>query len=210
MSTQYNTIQGPYDAIRKKTIAIIEHENIHTTLSPYIQHARVLELACGSGFYTYSFLHWGATSVLGIDISPAMIAEARRLAPTPLPGHVDFLLADCSKPTTYPGGPFDLVFGAWLLNYASDRAGLVDMFRNISLNLKPGGRFVSITVPPTNDPEGSVNAEFKARPPPEGSGGLWYYKTGDVEDGIAFHVHGETEVGDVDFDCWHLRRDVYE
>lgn len=183
------------------------------TVAPFIRNARVLELACGSGFYTYDFLEWGASSVLGVDISPAMIAEARQQGSSSRMssnGTIDFMLADCSKPTSYAGGPFDLVFGAWLLNYAPDRAGLVDMFRNIASNLKEGGHFVSVTVPPAMDPTASLNAEFGARPPPEGSGALVYYHLKDVEDGIYFHVHGDTEVGDVDFDCYHLRKDVYE
>ena len=212
MSTQYDTIQAPYDYIRKKSIAYIEHENVHTTIAPFINGARVLELACGSGFYTYDFLKWGASAVVGVDISPAMIEEARRQGSAAGGGAaaVDFILADCSKPTPYAGGPFDLVFGAWLLNYAPDHAGLVDMFRNIALNLKDGGHFVSVTVPPAQDPTASCEAEFKARPPPEGSGGLVYYVLRDVKDGIYFHVHGDTEVGDVDFECYHLRKDVYE
>lgn len=216
MSTQYDDIQAPYDYIRKKSIAIIEHENVRDTVAPFIKTARVLELACGSGFYTYDFLKWGASAVVGVDISPAMIEEARRQggpvasSPSSTNGTIDFTLADCSKPTSYAGGPFDLVFGAWLLNYAPDRAGLVDMYRNIALNLKDGGHFVSVTVPPAQDPTASVNAEFSTRPPPEGSGGLVYYYIKDVEDGIYFHVHGDTEVGDVDFDCYHLRKDVYE
>ena len=213
MSTQYDTIQAPYDYIRKKSIAYIEHENVQTTIAPFIKNARVLELACGSGFYTYDFLKWGASAVVGVDISPAMIEEARRqrgAIASSTNGTVDFILADCSKPTSYAGGPFDVVFGAWLLNYAPDRAGLVDMFRNICLNLKDGGHFVSVTVPPAQDPTASVNAESEVRPPPEGSGGLFYQFIKDVEDGIYFHVHGDTEVGDVDFDCYHLRKDVYE
>lgn len=56
MSNQYDTIQAPYDYIRKKSIAIIEHENVQTTVAPLIKNARVLELACGSGFYKYDFL----------------------------------------------------------------------------------------------------------------------------------------------------------
>ena len=189
---------------------------MQTTVAPFINNARVLELACGSGFYTYDFLKWGASSVVGVDISPVMIEEARRQgsavarSPSNTSRSVDFVLADCSKPTSYPGGPFDLVFGAWLLNYAPDRAALVDMFRNIALNLKDGGHFVGVTVPPTQDPTASLNAETKVRPPPEGSGGLYYHFIKDVEDGIYFHVHGDTEVGDVDFDNYHLRRDVYE
>ena len=216
MSTQYDTIQAPFDYIRQKSIAFIEHEDVQNTVAPFINNARVLELACGSGFYTYDFLKWGANAVLGVDISAAMIAEARRrgsavaTSPSSIRGTVDFILADCAKPTPYAGGPFDLVFGAWLLNYAPDRAALVDMFRNVSLNLRNGGHFVSVTVPPAQDPTAFVNAELDVRPPPEGSGGLFYRVTGDVEDGVSFHVHGDTEVGNVDFDCYYLRRDVYE
>ena len=60
---QYDTIQGPYDYIRTASIALIERENVHEKVAPFIKNARVLELACGSGFYTYSFLEWGASSV---------------------------------------------------------------------------------------------------------------------------------------------------
>lgn len=218
MSTQYDTIQAPYDYIRKKSIAYIEHENVQSTIAPFIQNARVLELACGSGFYTYDFLKWGASAVVGVDISSVMIEENRRqgkaiAASSPsgkLSGTVDFKLADCSTPHSYEGGPFDLVFGAWLLNYAPDRAGLVEMFRNIALNLKEDGHFVGVTVPPADAPIESIEAETKARPPPEGSGGLFYQPLKDVEDGIYFHVHGYTEMGDVAFDCYHLKRGVYE
>ena len=210
MSRQYDTIQGPYDYIRKKTIAYIEHENVRDTVTPFIKGARVLELACGSGFYTYDFLKWGARLVVGIDISPAMIEEARKQAPVNLSSTVEFHLADCSKPISYPGGPFDLVFGAWLLNYAPDRAGLVEMFRNIALNLEDGGHFVSVTVPPAEDPIAHMHKELEVRPPPEGSGGLWYYHIRDVDEGMYFHVYGDTPIGDVDFDCYHLKKSVYE
>ena len=211
MSTQYDNIQGPYDACRECSIAMIERENVETTVAPYIKNARVLELACGSGFYTYHFLKWGARSVTGVDISPVMIEEAKRRAPSDMmTGTVDFKLADCSKVTSYEEEPFDIVFGAWLLNYAPDRAALVDMFRNIAINLKGGGRFVGITVPPTQDPAGSIEAEYKLRPPPEGSGFLVGYVAKDVEEGVYFHMHGDTKAGAVDFDCYHLRKDVYE
>lgn len=202
---QYDSIQGPYDYIRSASIALIERENIQETVTPFITNARVLELACGSGFYTYSFLEWGASSVLGVDISSVMIDEARRQGQ-----NVSFIQADCSIPKAYDGGPFDVVFGAWLLNYASDRAGLVSMFRNIAVNLKDGGRFVSITVPPSSKPIDSLNAEVEARPMPAGSGYLIYEHIRDAEDGIYFRVHGETPVGDLNFECYHLTKEVYE
>jgi hypothetical protein len=104
-----------------------------------------------------------------------MIEEARRKGSAgSSEATVDFIVADCTKPTSYAGGPFDLVFGAWLLNSAPDHAGLVDMFHNIALNLKDGGHFVSVTLVPAQNPMAAVDAEFQARPPPEGSGGLVY------------------------------------
>ncbi|KAK0101935.1 hypothetical protein ONS95_001256 [Cadophora gregata] len=204
---QYDAIQGPYDYIRTASIALIERENVSDAVAPFIKDAQVLELACGSGFYTYSFLSWGAQSILGVDISSVMISSA--LQPSQA-DKVSFIQADCSIPAAYPGGPFDIVFGAWLLNYAPDRASLVNMFRNVALNLKDGGRFVSITVPPSSNPIDSMNAEKDARPLPAGSGYLFYEHLEDVEDGIYFNVHGETPVGDFDFKCYHLKKEVYE
>ena len=213
MSTQYNSIQAPYDYMRNKTIAHIEHDNVQTILTPLLKPAKVLELACGSGFYTHDLLKWGADSVLGVDISSAMMEEARKhpsAAANIDSGKLRFMLADCSKPKAYEGGPFDVIFGAWLLNYAPDRAGLVNMFRNVAVNLREGGHFVSVTIPPAENPIDSLNAETNYRPPPEGSGGLYYEYIKDVEEGIFFHCHGHTPIGDVSFDNYHLKKSVYE
>ncbi|KAJ8061085.1 hypothetical protein OCU04_010160 [Sclerotinia nivalis] len=207
-SHQYDRIQEPYDYIRTATIALIERENVHATIAPYIRGARILELACGTGFYTSHFVSWGAASVLGVDVSPVMIDQARRSRSG---DSVSFVRADCSIPMKYEGAPFDIVFAAWLLNYAADREGLVDMFRNIAMNLKEGGRFIAITVPPSSNPIEFVNAEAKARPLSEGgSGYLVSHHVRDVQDGIYFHVHGDTPVGDLDFECFHLKKEVYE
>lgn len=210
MSTQYNTIQAPYDEVRKSSIALIERANVQETVAPFINDALVLDLACGSGFYSYDFLKWGASKVVGVDISSAMLEQARA-ASSHMPSNsatIEFMVADCSKSVAYEGGPFDLVFGAWLLNYAPSGKEMVDMFRNIALNLKDGGHFVGVTPPPTQDPTAFVEAERKARP--SGSGGLLCSASGAVEDGITFHAYADTKHGDMDFDCYHLRKEVYE
>lgn len=67
-------------------------------------------------------------------------------------GDVQFVEADCAVPRVDGEGGFDVVFGGWLLNYAAERRGLVDMFRNIALDLKDGGGFVGVTVPPAEEP----------------------------------------------------------
>ena len=213
MSTQYETIQASYDEIRKSSIALIERVNVQETLAPFIKNARVLDLACGSGFYSYHFPRWGASKVVGVDISPAMIEEARTVSSRVQSSGatIDYQLADCSKPLSYEGGPFDIVFGAWLLNYAPSGKDMVEMFRNVALNLRDGGRFVAVTTPPTQDPAAFVEAERKARPSESGgSGGLFCSVTKVLEDGIAVHVHADTRHGNVDFDCYHLRKEIYE
>ena len=210
MSTQYDTIQAPYDQMRKRSLALIERANVQKTLAPFIKNARVLDLACGSGFYSYQFLKWGASKVVGVDISPAMI-EGARASSSQMPSNsatIDFRIADCSRPLSYEGGPFDVVFGAWLLNYAPSGKDMVDMFRNVALNLRDGGHFVAVTPPPTQDPTAFVEAATKARP--DGSSGLITSVTGVVEDGLAVHLHADTSHGDVDFDCYHLRKEVFE
>jgi SAM-dependent methyltransferase len=209
-STQYNAVQEPYDEVRKGSISIIERVNVRSIVLPFIKDANVLDLACGSGSYTHAFIKWGASRVVGVDISSAMLEKAKAL------GHnhgdlnkVEFIEADCSKPVIYEGGPFDVVFGGWLLNYASSGKEMVEFWRNIHLNLKSGGHFVGVTPPPTNDPAGHVDAEQRARPLPIASSGMYSTLNHLVDEGAYIHRHADTAAGDLDFDTYHLRKDIW-
>lgn len=211
MPAQYDTIQAAYDDYRKRSISLIERANVQEAVAPFIKDARVLDLACGTGFYSYHFLNWGAKLVVGVDISSAMIEQAQRTASSHIPSNgatIDFQVADCANPVSHEGGPFDLVFAAWLLNYAPTRKHLVEMFRTVALNLRDGGFFVAVIPVGTQDPAAFVETANRARP--SGSGGLICSVTGVVEDGISIHAHADTGAGNVDFDCYHLRKDVYE
>ena len=64
-----------------------------------------------------------------------------------------FHVGDCTKPLSIPksndtdagDGLYDLVFGAWLLNYAATPTELHAMWLNIHSRLRPGtGRFIGI------------------------------------------------------------------
>ncbi|CAN8101022.1 unnamed protein product [Discula destructiva] len=241
MPAQYDTIQGPYDQLRKGSIALIERRNVHEVVKPFINGARVLDLACGSGFYTLELLDWGAASVLGVDISSTMLAEARRRVaatataashlspddnnnnknndnniPPTTNSAITFLQADCTNPVPEleqqaQQQPFDLVFAAWLLNYAATRTQLTQMFHTAARSLKDdGGVFVAVTPVPSDDPVAFHAAERRARP--AGAQCLLCEPRGDVAGGggVAIHVHGETAVGPVDFDDFHFQREVYE
>ena len=152
-STQYNSISREYDAVNDLPISRILVINVERVIKPHIKGARVLELACGSGFFTQHLLDLGASSIVGVDVSQAMVNAAQtEISKRPDAAKCKFIVADCSAPFDAEGGEFDLVFAAWLLNYSSDEAQMTSMFENISKHLKPGGRLVTVTPAIGEDP----------------------------------------------------------
>jgi SAM-dependent methyltransferase len=95
---------------------------------------KVLELACGTGFWTERLART-ATSVLAVDASPSVIALNRtRLAGAP---HVSFVVADVLE--WEPPEQFDVVFfGLWLHLVPADR--FEDFWSLVDRSLVPGGR----------------------------------------------------------------------
>jgi SAM-dependent methyltransferase len=71
--------------------------------------ARVLDLGTGTGKAAQLVAErFPDAEVVGVDLAPAMIEEARRLLPPALDGRVRFEVADASA-LPYPEGAFDLV-----------------------------------------------------------------------------------------------------
>lgn len=110
----------------------------------------VLDLACGEGFYTRRIKQKGAGQVNGVDISAKMIALARQQEAAN-PPKVDYIIGDVMGLGKI--GSFDLVVASYLLNYARTREQLLHMCQTIAVNLKPGGRFVSINNNPDQPPD---------------------------------------------------------
>ncbi|KAL8866617.1 MAG: hypothetical protein Q9174_006193 [Haloplaca sp. 1 TL-2023] len=205
MSTQYDSIVDAYAEFRKLPGAALERDNMYQAIKPYVKGASLLDLACGSGQYSHQFAEWGASRVVAVDISEGMIAGAKANYPD---DQITFHVGDCSQPKRFDGGPFDIVFGAWLLNYASSAQVLKAMFSNICLNLKDGGRFFGITNHPTNDPAAHTEAALKID--------KLFYKnvtveqTVTIDDGISAHLTAKFDAGMIEFDVYHLRKSVYE
>ena len=71
--------------------------------------ARALDLGTGTGkAAVFVAERFPAAEVAGVDLSPAMVAEARRLLPPELDGRIRFEVADASA-LPFPDGAFDLV-----------------------------------------------------------------------------------------------------
>lgn len=106
---------------------------------------RVVDLACGEGYFTRLLKQAGAAEVVGVDISHRMIDLAREQeADDPL--GIEYRVGDVR--TVIGDGDFDLAVSAWLLVYAQDREELGQMCQGVSSWVKPGGRFVTFTTNP--------------------------------------------------------------
>lgn len=142
MNSQYDSIAGDYTRINAE---LPDRARIMVpTARKYLRrvHGEVLDLACGSGFYTRQLKQWGAQSVLGVDISAEMI----RLAATEAVAGVRYLAADVA--TMGVLGSFDLAFAGFLLHYAPNVEQLRAMCLAIAANLKSGARLVAFNENP--------------------------------------------------------------
>lgn len=92
----------------------------------------VLEIGCGTGFFTEIFAGSGIR-LLGVDISPELVKRARERGLSPERVRIEIKrFEDCDL-----DGPFDAVIGSSILHHLNLAEALVKIY---SL-LKPGGRF---------------------------------------------------------------------
>ena len=150
MSTSYDQIAKEYQA--SKLLPWRTHIERYTLLklTRGVAGMQVLDLACGEGYYTRLLRRLGAGPVTGVDLSQGMIdlARAQELAD---PLGVRYEAADARAIAPQPTN--DLVFAAYLLNYAQDYAELLARCHAIVRSMKPGGRFVTVNNHPSDPPE---------------------------------------------------------
>jgi len=141
MVTDYNLIAEEYK--RAKLQPWRTHIESYTLFNLLGDAAgkSVLDLACGEGFHTRMLRQKGAARVVGVDISAAMIELARE-AEARAPLGIEYVVADVKDLAL--GATFDVVFAAYLLNYAQTESELLQMCKAIARHLRPGGRFVTV------------------------------------------------------------------
>lgn len=140
MSPEYDSLVRAYQ--RSKTLPFRVYSEIpnHLELMGDLRNRDVLDLACGEGFYTRLIRQAGAARVVGADVSPEMIALARKQEQDK-PLGVEYVAAAAESISDL--GTFDLVSAAYLLNCAPDREILFEMTRAIARALVPGGRLIA-------------------------------------------------------------------
>jgi SAM-dependent methyltransferase len=94
--------------------------------------SRVLDIGTGTGRAAFLLgRRYPDAEVVGVDIAPAMLAEARRLTPQDLQGRVRFEGADAEH-LPYPDSSFDLV----------SLANMIPFFPELGRVIAPGGTVV--------------------------------------------------------------------
>ena len=104
-------------------------------LLPDVAGKRVLDAGCGPGVYTEWLVEQGA-DVVGIDVSPEMVTQARRR----LDGKARIEQADLDKDLgRFDDDHFDLILSSLVLDYVRDVASVFRQFHRL---LRPKGHFL--------------------------------------------------------------------
>lgn len=137
----YSAFAEIYDAWQRLyglEYAILVAPRVNQRLRAHVgRPARLIDLACGTGTHTVLQAH-GGTQVIGIDLSAAMLHQARiRAAGRP----ITFIEADMRTFDTHK--PVDAVTCLYAsLNHLLDPQDLTETFKRVAAHLRPGGVFV--------------------------------------------------------------------
>lgn len=123
---------------------------------------RVLDIGCGVGRWSRLLASRGAL-VTGVDISPTMIAEARRRAASQGVGaRCHFETGDVAALEVK--GEFDLVLGVTVLQHILDPAALRSALSRLAARVTRGGRIVLLEAAPLKLMNRCDSTVFTARP----------------------------------------------
>ena len=140
----YDTVAQAYDH-KHGVVDVGQAYNFDRHYAPFLartvpQQGRVLEIGCGTGVYT-RWLRDRGLAVHAMDISPAMIVEARKRCPD-----AAYVAGDCEDPASVLdaaaiGEGFDAIVGINTFSYYPRKA---EALANYAALLRPGGRLIII------------------------------------------------------------------
>jgi SAM-dependent methyltransferase len=105
------------------------------SMLPDLDHARVVDLGCGFGWFCRWAREAGAAEVLGLDVSANMLARAHETTSDPA---ITYRQADLER-LELPAESFDLAYSSLTLHYLEQ---LGRLFATVHRTLVPGGSFV--------------------------------------------------------------------
>jgi SAM-dependent methyltransferase len=187
--TQYDDIGESYERLKHEMpLALGPERATVEALTGAVAGRSVLDLACGTGWYSRIIARAGAASVLGVDISAEMVAVAEHVEQhTPLGAR--YQVGDATRLGVV--GRFDQVNAVWLLCYARDRPDLAAMAGTIYDNLAPGGVYTGLEMNPRFDWRGPLATKYGLthEPTAEFDGGKELTVTAHVDPPISFQAY---------------------
>jgi SAM-dependent methyltransferase len=145
MMDQYRTIGQQYSQARKDDVThFLETPSVQSALGD-ISGARAIDYACGTGHFSRLLKKLGATYVLGVDLSPAMIETAQQ-EERQNPLGILYEVSDAATMAVF--GSFDVATAVFLFNYAKDEQTLARMFSSVAANLTGDGRLIAVVPNP--------------------------------------------------------------
>lgn len=136
MESYYAARAGEYDAVYSKPERQSDLRKIEQWLPSILRGRRILEIACGTGYWT-QFLAPAASSIVAIDSSEETLRIARERGAT---GNVSFAAGDAYAPRRQDG-PFDAAFaGFWFSHVPKERQ--VEFLAALHAALEPGAKVV--------------------------------------------------------------------
>ncbi len=145
MTEMYDSIGKAYLTTEKFPVREYSEQVTFFHVLENIQGQAILDVACGTGFYSRLLKRAGAQTVLGVDVSREMVRVAREEEEICQDG-VAYQVCDALALPVL--GAFDVVTAAFLLTYAETKDQLATMCRNLYHNLSPQGRLVAIVTNP--------------------------------------------------------------
>ncbi|MFG2603226.1 class I SAM-dependent methyltransferase [Streptomyces sp. NPDC048514] len=154
----YDEIGEAFEGIKALPLARFAEVPGFLALVGDVSGKSVLDLACGTGFYSREFKRGGASHVLGVDISSAMVDAARaREGGDPLGVHYE--VGDVAELRTFEQR-FDIAVAVQLFNYAEDVDTIERMCRHIHRSIADGGEFFVFTQNPDLRLDGPSLAKY--------------------------------------------------
>ncbi|PKV83358.1 class I SAM-dependent methyltransferase [Streptomyces sp. TLI_146] len=196
---QYDQIGEAFEGF--KSLPLMRFGEVPSFLSLVgdVSGKSVLDLACGTGFYSREFKRRGAADVFGVDISVEMIAAAREIEQRD-PLGVRYEVGDVAELRSLDRH-FDVALGVQCLNYAEDIAAMEQMCRKIHRNLAPGGEFFVL----------AQNPDYRFDCPSLDKYGFLCEPTGEeIETGTRVRVTALLDPQPISIVSSAPRREVYE
>lgn len=170
MESYYRDRAATYERIYAKPERQAELRVMEAALPPFFAGRRVLEVACGTGWWT---LHGAqqAQRWLATDLNPETMAVARA---KPMPSCVEFRAADAYTLAEVGDERFDAAFAGFWWSHVP-RARLAGWLQTLHARLAPGARVMLLDnryVPGSSTPISHTDAQgdsWQQRPLDDGS-----------------------------------------